>query len=103
MEQMELQCLQKQGKNSFESSETLCKCVNTWVLVIHNDFKKIDTYERNGNEVDVKNLKRVFQTERSCKFAELINCDKEQIITTLSEQDKLIKLFYPNITDRKYS
>jgi len=100
---MELQCLEKLDKNSFENSEPLCKCVNTWVLVVHNDFKEIETYERNGNEVDVENLKRIFQIERGCKFAELINCNKERIITTLSEQDKLIKLFYPNNADCKYS
>jgi hypothetical protein len=82
-------------------SETLCICTNTWVLVVHNDFKKIENYERYGNEVDVENLRRVFEIERNCKFAELINCNKEQIIATLSQQEKLIKLFYPNAIDRK--
>lgn len=77
--------------------EKLCNnCVNTWVLVIHNDFNRIENYERNGNEVDVENLKRVFQIERHCKFAELANFDKEQIIATISKQENLIKLFYPN-------
>lgn len=79
--------------------EKLCNCVNTWVLVIHNDFNKIEDYERNGNEVDLENLKRVFQIERHCKFAELANFDKEQIIATISQQENLIKLFCPNVAD----
>lgn len=75
-------------------SETVCICTNTWVLVVHNDFKKVEKYERYGNEVDVDNLRRVFEFERHCKFAELANCNKDQIVATLSQQDKIIELFH---------
>jgi hypothetical protein len=72
-----------------------CQCNNTWVLVVHNDFLQVEGYERKGNEVDVENLKRVWQRERQCRFAELANCTSEQIISTLSSDEKLIKLFHP--------
>jgi len=72
-----------------------CHCNNTWVLVVHNDFLQVEGYERKGNEVDVENLKRVWQRERQCKFAELANCTSAQIIGTLSSDEKLTKLFHP--------
>jgi hypothetical protein len=79
----------------------LCQCKNTWVLVIHNDFLQVEGYERHGDDVDVKNLKRVFQTDRNCKFAELANCNKTQIIETLSNEEKLVQLYHPE-NDCKY-
>jgi hypothetical protein len=75
---------------------SVCHCSKTWVLVVHNDFLNVDKYERKGNEVDVANLKRVFQSERNCKFAELQNSNKEHIIGTLASEEQLIKLFYPD-------
>jgi hypothetical protein len=45
--------------------------------------------------MDVENLKRVWQRERHCKFAELANCSSAQIIGTLSSDEKLTQLFHP--------
>lgn len=77
-------------------SRKRCACLRTWVLVVHNDFLQVEGYERRGDDVDLRNLRRVFQTERACKFAELTNCSKEQILETLSSQDKFIQLFHPD-------
>jgi len=77
------------------STNKSCHCSNTWVLVVHNDFLQLEGYERKGNEVDVENLKRVWQRERQCKYAELANCTSAQIIGTLSSDEKLTKLFHP--------
>jgi len=77
------------------STNKSCHCSNTWVLVVHNDFLQVEGYERKGNEVDVENLKRVWQRERQCKFAELANCTSAQIIGTLSSDEKLAQLFNP--------
>jgi len=77
-----------------ESTNTSCHCSNTWVLVVHNDFLQVEGYERKGNEVDVENLKRVWQRERQCRFTELANCTSEQIISSLSSDEKPTQLFY---------
>lgn len=77
-------------------AEQQCQCSRTWVLVVHSDFLQVEGYERNGNDVDLENLRRVFHVERHCKFAELANCDKAQIVGTLSSKEKLIKMFHPN-------
>jgi Mg2+/Co2+ transporter CorC len=82
--------------NKTTTLEDQCQCSRTWVLVVHNDFQQIKGYERNGNDVDLENLQRVFQSERHCRFAQLANCDKDQIVGTLSSKEKLIKLFYPD-------
>jgi hypothetical protein len=74
-----------------------CLCCKTWVLVVHNDFEKVDQYERGGNDVDVANLRRVFQLDRHCRFAELQNCGRERIIGTLANEEQLVQLFYPQI------
>jgi hypothetical protein len=83
-------------KSIKKTLEQQCQCTRTWVLVVHNDFQQIKGYERNGNNVDLENLQRVFQGERHCRFAELSNCNKEQILGTLSSKEKLIKLFHPH-------
>lgn len=70
-----------------------CVCSRTWILVVHNDFLQVAGYERRGNDVDLQNLRRVFETERHCKFAQLANCSKAQIIETLSSKQKLVQLF----------
>lgn len=72
-----------------------CVCSRTWVLVVHNDFLQVEGYERVGNDVDLQNLRRVFQSERECEFAELANCNKAQILETLTSQQKLNQLFHP--------
>jgi hypothetical protein len=92
MELLEIESL----KSTQKTIEQQCQCTRTWVLVVHNDFQQIKDYERNGNNVDLENLQRVFQGERNCRFAELANCNKEQILGTLSSEKKLIKLFHPN-------
>jgi len=56
----------------------------------------IEDYQRNGNDKDVENLKRVFHTQRKCQFAELANWKSSDIVGTLSQDEKLIQLFYPN-------
>jgi hypothetical protein len=81
--------------NDKSTKNESCHCNNTWVLVVHNDFLQVEGYERKGNEVDVENLKRVWQRERQCKFAELANCTSAQIIGTLSSDEKLTQLFNP--------
>lgn len=90
--------------NSDEPSEVIlrssnlmksCVCSRTWVLVVHNDFLQVKGYERVGNDVDLQNLSRVFQSERQCEFAELANCNKAQILETLTSQQKLNQLFHP--------
>jgi hypothetical protein len=94
MELLELNSLE--SINQTPSAEQQCQCSRTWVLVVHNDFLQIEDYERNGDEKDLENLRRFFQVERHCKYAELANCDKEQILGTLSSKEKFIKLFHPN-------
>jgi hypothetical protein len=94
MELLELHSLESINKIQFVEQQ--CQCSRTWVLVVHNDFLQIEDYERNGDEQDLENLRRVFEDERHCRFAELANCDKEQILGTLSSTEKLIKLFHPN-------
>jgi hypothetical protein len=74
-----------------------CVCSRSWVLVVHNDFLQVEGYERRGDDVDVRNLRRVFQSERHCKFAELANCSKAKIIETISSEDKLLQLFQQEI------
>jgi len=72
-----------------------CLCSRTWVLVVHNDFMYIEDYQRNGNDKDVENLRRVFQTQRKCQFAELANCNSSDIVGTLSNEQQLVQLFFP--------
>lgn len=86
---------------NLNSDKPCALCPKIWVLVVHNDFKKVEDYERYGNDVDVDNLKRVFQIERNCKFAELANCNKEEIMAALSQEEKLIELFHP-VNDCKF-
>jgi len=74
----------------------ICLGARTWVLLVSNSFKDIPDYERVGNEVDLRNLRRVFCQQRKCKMAALQNCGAEEIVEALSKQDKLIALFHPN-------
>jgi len=69
---------------------------NTWVLVVHNYFKNIPYLERIGNEIDIINIKQLFCATRGCKFAEMENCGREEIIGALSQEEKLTGLFKTN-------
>jgi hypothetical protein len=76
--------------------EGTCLCSTTWVLVIHNAFQDIDKYERFGNGADIRNIRRVFHEQRKCRFAELENRGRDDIIDILSTQEMLIQLFHPD-------
>jgi hypothetical protein len=65
---------------------------------VHNDFSDKGEWERLGNEVDVKNLRRVFEKRPNCKFAELKNCGKEEILRALRSDEQLTNLFHPDST-----
>jgi hypothetical protein len=71
-----------------------CLCFRTWVLVIHHDFKGVENFERLGNDADVHNLRRVFQEDRKCKFAEMKNWAKNDILSTLQSEKRIAKLFH---------
>jgi hypothetical protein len=71
----------------------LCPCAETWVLVVHNSFKGVPNYERQGNEADVRNLQKVFSQDRRCRYAELANCASAEIVQTLGQWEKLLDLF----------
>jgi hypothetical protein len=73
----------------------VCLCSKTWVLVIHNDFFGIDKFERSGNDADIRNLRRVFEDRKNCKFAEMKGRSSTEIVSTLQSEEKLAKLFHP--------
>jgi len=78
-----------------EASLALCSR-ETWLLVVHNDFKEHQNFERLGNDIDIANLARSFCEQRNCKFAEIKNGNAKQILAVLSDQDALIQLFQQN-------
>lgn len=64
------QCASKSEPENNRAHEELqlktqqCLCYKSLVLVVHNDFKNVDQYKRRGNDVEVANLRRVFQLDR---------------------------------------
>lgn len=78
----------------------LCPCAATWVLVVHDSFKGVPNYERQGNEADVRNLWKVFSQDRRCRYAELANCASAEIVQTLGQWDKLLDLFTQSDDER---
>jgi hypothetical protein len=79
----------------------ICLCSKIWVLVVSNDFDGIQGFDRRGNNADIQNLRRVFHEQRHCRFAELRNCGREEIINTFSSADEIKKLFNRN-GEREY-
>jgi hypothetical protein len=77
-------------------SEGACLCSEVWILVVHSDFHGFDEFERHGNDADVRNLRRVFQEQRKCRFAELANCGSDKIIGTLACPKQIFKIFHPD-------
>jgi hypothetical protein len=74
------------------SVEPSC-CENWWVLVIHDDFSRVQDLQRIGDDVDVTNLRQAFAVDRQCRFAELANCHSKVILNNLSNWRLFADLF----------
>jgi hypothetical protein len=81
-----------------ETSSARCpQCLQRWVLVVHDDFGEVADMQRNGNDVDVANLRRVFSVERGFQFAELARQKSSNILHALSNWQYLTALFGHNL------
>ncbi|XP_059469762.1 uncharacterized protein LOC132193237 [Neocloeon triangulifer] len=78
-------------KNFGYFSDARTTPARTWVLAIHHTFEGTDDL-RKGNDKDVENLKNAF-SRRNCLFKDLKSKKKDEILETLSNQEKLLQLF----------
>ncbi|CAB3383796.1 Hypothetical predicted protein [Cloeon dipterum] len=78
---------------------------SVWVLAVHYDFKFneekhpasskkfFNEHFRNGDDVDVGNLRKTFEERRNCNFYDFLSPTKEKLLELLADKDQLLQLF----------
>ncbi|XP_059489223.1 uncharacterized protein LOC132204619 [Neocloeon triangulifer] len=77
----------------FEVEEKVENADNVFVLVVHYDFKSSKFWHRVGDNRDVENLRETFAVNRNCKFRDMLSPKKEDLITLLGSEQKIMRFF----------
>jgi len=67
-----------------------------FVLVIHYEFEKCGNMKREGNQIDINNLRDAFETLRGCAFKDLRSPTKEKLLETLGSDEEMTKILGRN-------
>lgn len=59
------------------------------VLVVHYNFEQFGKMKREGDQVDVRNLKETFEQRRGCAFKELRSPTKDELFSFLGDNAKM--------------